>query len=714
MIQAIVKKGKVFPENVPAPIVSPGSLLIKVVNSCISAGTELSNISITGKSLIRRALDQPEEVRSVLNFARQNGIAKTLQRVRGQLDGGKPTGYSLAGVVVGVGEDVKGFEIGDSVGAAGAGIANHAEYVEVPLNLVMKMPPGMDYKYASTVTMGGIAMQGVRRADLRLGETCVIIGAGMLGLLTQQLLQISGVRTIVSDPDQGRLEIANKSGADLVINPLQSHLVDTVDQFTGGYGADAVIFTAATHSSEPLSQAFNLCKRKGRVVLVGVSGMEIKREDIYNKELDFLMSTSYGPGRYDRNYEEKGMDYPFAYVRWTENRNMTEYLRLVHDRKINLDLLIDAVFPIEEVENAFLKLNSQENKPISTLLDYGTSNVNEILEKFSYPRRKFNTSHHLKKVNSEVVQVALVGAGGFAKGMHLPNIKKLAGKFHLRAVMSRTGHSAAAVAQQYGAAYSTTDYDEILRDSEIDLVMICTRHESHAEIAHKALLAGKHVFVEKPLATNKKELDSIVSFYADRNTIKPLLMVGFNRRFSKYAVEIKRHTDKRINPMVIHYRMNAGFISLDHWVHDHGGRVVGEACHIIDLMTFLTGSSIKSVSSEFLTPSNEKYSSADNVSISLKYADGSICHLHYFAVGSKELSKEFMEIHFDGKSIIMDDFKKLTGYGIKVKELSSSFSEKGQFEELKILYDCLRGHKSTWPIELWDLTQTTEASFLVG
>ncbi len=714
MIQAVVRKGKVVAEKVPSPNVSKGSLLIKVVNSCISVGTEFSSVSDTGKSLIKRALEQPEQVRTVLEFARNNGLVKTIARVRGTLDGGKPTGYSIAGVVIGIGEGVKGYEIGDAVAAAGAGIANHAELVDVPVNLTMKMPKGMDFTHASTVTLGGIAMQGVRRSDLRFGEICVVAGAGILGLLAQQMLQLSGIRTIVTDLDNNRLAIAKELGAEMVLNPINDDVVKAVEGLTGGYGADAVLFTAATYSSKPLSQAFKMCKRKGKVVLVGVSGMEIKRGDIYQKELDFLISTSYGPGRYDNNYEGKGLDYPYAYVRWTENRNMTEYLRLVHTGKINIDKLIDATYPIEKVEEAFASLSPKEGvKPIITILDYGKIDTTK-LSGLTLSGKKVSANPKYKKVSKDIIQVALVGAGGFATGMHLPNMKSLSGQFKLKAVVNRTGQKGKAVAQQYGAAYATTDFEEVLNDSDVDLVLISTRHDSHADYALRALQAGKHVFVEKPLAINQEELDSIKSFYEKGTEEKPLLMVGFNRRFSKYAQEIKKHTDKRINPLFIHYRMNAGFIPLDHWVHEDGGRIIGEGCHIIDMMNFLTGSKIKSISSEKLGPNNTRFSADDNRSIVLKYEDGSVCTIHYFAVGSKKMAKEYMEVHFDEKTITMEDYKSLEGFGIKVKNVSSSISQKGQLEELSFLYNTLKGKSKDWPIALWDMVQTTEISFVIA
>lgn len=705
VLQAVVKKGKVLAESVPSPNVSEGSLLIKVVNSCISAGTEMSNVSETGKSLIKRALDQPAEVRNALNFAKENGIMKMIARIRGTLEGGKPTGYSISGVVVAVGKGVNGYSVGDHVAAAGAGIANHAEFVDVPVNLTMPMPKGMDFKLASTVTLGGIAMQGVRRADLNLGEIAVVQGAGILGLLAQQMLQVAGVRTIVVDLDEHRLDIAKRLGAEAVVNPTKEDVVKRVEAISNGYGADAVLFTAATSSSEALSTSFKMCKRKGRVVLVGVSGMEIKRGDMYQKELDFLISTSYGPGRYDDNYEKKGLDYPYGYVRWTENRNMVEYLRLVHNGSLKLDDMVDAVYPIEKVEEAFEVLKTGTHpKPIISILDYGVD-IDLPQESPQTNRVDFTKS----KTDSQIINVALIGTGGFATGMHLPNMSKLSSKYNIRAIVNRTGQKAKAVAEQYGADYATTDVEEVLKDVEVDLIMITTQHGNHGSLTLQGLKAGKHVFVEKPLCVTRQELEEIRTFY-DSTPEPPMLMVGFNRRFSPYAVEIKKAVSQRSSPIMAHYRMNAGYIPLDHWTHEHGGRIVGEACHLIDLMTYLTGSSIESISTEHLSPETGKFSKHDNRNIILKYNDGSVCSIQYFAVGSKKLAKEYLEVHFDEKSIVMEDYKKLKGYGISLKEISSSISKKGQFEELEALYKCLKGD-GKWPISLREMLETTQASF---
>jgi len=703
VIHAVVKKGKVLGETVPAPNVSEGSILIKVVNSCISAGTEMSNVAETGKPLIKRALEQPAEVRNVLNFARENGLRKTLARIRGTLDGGKPTGYSVSGIVIGVGAGVTNFNIGDRVAAAGQGIANHAEYVDVPINLAMHIPKGLDYVDASTVTLGGIAMQGVRRAELNLGEIAVVVGAGVLGLLTAQMLNAAGVRVVVTDIDERRLELASKAGAELTINPTKSNPIDIVNSLSGGYGADAVIFTAATQGNEALSQSFKMCKKKGRVVLVGVSGMEINRGDIYAKELDFLISTSYGPGRYDSTYEDKGVDYPYAYVRWTENRNMTEYLRLLAAEKIQIKDYIDATYPIEQVEEAFDNLKSVSPKPILTILDYGNDvNIQE-------PERLVRISSEPKLEGK--LAVALIGAGTFATGTHLPNLKRKSADIEIRAIVNRTGQKAKAVAEQYGAAYATTNVDEVLSDETIDAVVISTRHASHAKLILDSLKAGKHVLVEKPLCVNREELEEIDAWLIENESSCPVLMVGFNRRFSPLIQEIRNQTKKRSNPMVVQYRMNAGYIPLDHWVHEDGGRIIGEGCHIIDLMTSLTGGKITSISTECITPTNDKYSAQDNRNITLKYDDGSICNIQYFATGNKAISKEYMEIHFDQNSIVMDDYKSVKGYGCKVKSFDLSISNKGHFDELDAFLQGIR--TGAWPIDWWDIKQTTLTTFAI-
>ncbi len=691
-------------EIIPAPLVSDGCILIKVVNSCISAGTELAGVEQSAKSMIQKAKEKPEKIIQAFNMLKSKGINTLVKTVKVASDSISPVGYSISGIVLATGNGVTKFKAGDRVAAAGAGLANHAEFVDVPENLVMKMPQGLDFEKASTVTLGGIALQGVRRADLKLGEFCVVTGSGILGLLSVQFLILSGIRVAVIDLDERRLEIAKELGAEITLNPTKTDIVKDINNWTGGYGSDAVLFTAATSSSEPLSEAFQMCKRKGRVILVGVSGMEINRGDIYPKELDFLVSTSYGPGRYDKQYEEKGLNYPYAYVRWTENRNMEEYLRLLGSKQVDLSLMIEKKYSIDRVTEAYNELQHSDKKPLMVILDYGKINENNISNDLS---RKIIINNNFAK---DKINVAIIGAGAFATSLHLPNLQKLKDKYSIYAIVDRDGLKAKSVAKRFGASIASTSFEDVYQDKNVDLVMICTRHDSHAYLALEGLKAGKHVFLEKPLATTRKDLIEIEDYIISNESV-PILTVGFNRRFSPYIQELKKHTDKRTNTLYMHYRINAGFIPLDAWVHEHGGRIVGEVCHFIDLLTYITGSKVKELSFNKLEPNNNKFTAQDNLSIQLKYEDGSIGVIDYIAVGSKALPKEFLEVHFDEKSIIIDDFKSLKGYGVKLKELSSQEPLKGHLEELDILHDSIK--EKTLPIELNDLFTVTKLTFLL-
>ena len=704
MLQALINKGKVLAQKVPNPVVSKGCVLIKVHHSCISAGTEMSSVKSSDASIVDRIIKNPEYIKKGINYLKEEGVKQLIEKVKGSSTIGSPTGYSVSGTVVEIGEGVTNFAVGEKVAAAGAGIANHSEFVDVPVNLVMRVPQNLDLKLASTVTLGGIAMQGVRRSNVTFGEFVVVVGAGILGLITIQLLKLSGVRVISIDLDDNRLNLAKEYGSELVINPNHQNSIEIIENYTSGFGADAVIFTAATNSSSALSDSFKMLKKKGRLILVGVVGMDIKREDIYVKELDFQISTSYGPGRYDRNYEEKGLDYPYSYVRWTENRNMSEYLRLLSTNQVNIDKMINASFPIEKVGDAYDFLMSSTPRPLMVLLEYKHREQDEKLI-FVSP---------VAKIKNDKIKVAIVGTGSFATGMHLPNLKKLNHKFEIHAICSRTPSKAQSVALQYNAKYSTANIDEILNDAEVDLIMICTRHDSHAELVIKSLKSGKNVFVEKPLAISQSELDKIKFFYEENNSNAPSLFVGYNRRFSKYLKEIESVTNNRIGPLFINYRMNAGFAPNDSWIHDDGGRIIGEACHIIDVMNFLTKSKILSISCESFSDIDSKYSSKDNKSFILKYEDGSVCTVGYFSCGNKSVSKELLEVHFDGNSIVMDDYKSLKSYGVKINEISTANSQKGQLEELEDVYEYLSGKTSQMPIELEDLFQTTEISFLLS
>lgn len=703
MKQVLIKKGKATIEDIPAPMVDVANVLIKVAYSCISAGTEMMGIKSSGQTIIQRALRQPQNIKKGLNLIKQKGILETKNILKSTFESSSPTGYSASGTVVEVGVQVKDIKVGDKVACAGAGYANHAEYIEVPKNLVVKMPKDLSFKEASTVTLGSIAIQGIRRAEVKLGENIAIIGMGILGQLVSQIVTAAGARVIAIDLDDRRLAIAQTNGAKYILNPNKENIVNETIKITESYGVDSVIITAATSSNEPLAQAFQMCRKKGRVILVGVVGMEINREDIYKKELDFYISTSYGPGRYDPNYEEKGIDYPYHYVRWTENRNMQEYLKMLSERKIKLDNIIEKVYKIEEAALAYQEFEKEENKPLIVLLKYRQDLENKI-------NRKVEVNSQFK-LKTDKIKVALIGAGNFAKVTHLPNLEKLNNFYDIYAIMSRTGSNATSIARQYKTKYATTDYQEILNDPDVNMVMICTRHNLHAQYSIEAMKKGKVVFVEKPMALNEKGTEEV--FKTIQETGMPYL-VGFNRRFSKYAVEIKKHIKKRINPMIINYHMNAGYISLDHWVHteEGGGRIIGEGCHIFDLFNYFVDAEINSISVNSINPKTKNVSSRDNLIVTLKYKEGSICTLTYTALGDKSYPKETLEIYFDNKIITMNDYKELKGYGIKMANINSKFSEKGHYEELIIFSQAIKDG-TKYPIPLWQIEQATQIAFSV-
>lgn len=659
MKQVLMKQGNVSVEEVPAPTPEPGYKIVRVSHSCISTGTELSGMKQAAMPLWKRALTQPDKVKKALTMLATKGFSKTKSIIQGKLTSGSPSGYSAAGMILGTQQ---------RVACAGAQFANHAEIIQVPDNLIVPIPQHLDFAEASTVALGAIALQGVRRAQPTLGETFVVIGLGFLGQVTGQILQANGCRVFGMDLDPNRVALAESFG-------IENRPVGDVD---------GVIITAATASSEVISTAFKLCRKKGRVVLVGDVGLHLKRSDFYQKELDFLVSTSYGPGRYDDRYEEKGFDYPIGYVRWTENRNMEEYLRLLAEKKVRIAPFIHSIFPVDRVAEAYKSLSETEPKPLLALLSYAQDG--EI--------KKVIPNPHARPVLKSQIQIALIGAGGFAKEMHLPNMQSLK-QYNLRAVVSRSGHNAKAVAKQFEAGYATTDYREVLKDPDVDAVLIATRHNLHANMTLEALRAGKHVLVEKPLAINQGELKQILDFYSTTPDA-PLLLTGFNRRFSKQAEAIHRVVEKRGGPMAINYRMNAGYIPLEHWVHgeEGGGRNIGEACHIYDLFTYLTGAEVTLVEAQSI--------SRDNFIATMTFHDGSIASLTYTSLGSKEHPKEQMEVFVEGKVLVLNDYK----------SPSSQIPEKGQKEELIAFANAIQEGEH-WPIPLWQQAQAMEIAFQV-
>lgn len=705
MKQVLIRGGQAWTTDVPAPRVGAGNILVRVEKSCISVGTELAGLRMSGLPLYQRARKQPDNVKRVLAMIKEQGFSATLDRVRGKLAAGSATGYSAAGYVVATGSDVEGFAIGDRVACAGAGIANHAECIDVPVNLAVRVPRGVNLEEASTVTLGAIALQGVRRTAPTLGETIVVVGLGILGQLTAQMLRANGCRVIGVDIDAGRIALARVNGMPLGIDASVEDYVDRVNLLTAGFGADAVVVTAASASSEIINEAMRAARKKGRIVLVGDVGLAINRADIYPKELDFLVSTSYGPGRYDPHYEEGGADYPLPYVRWTENRNMQAYLDLVGGRQVVLGNLITESFDVDHADAAYASLERTGSRPLMVLLNYPQRAQQAPEGRVALPPPK-------TKPHNGALRVGLIGASSFAQGMHLPNMQQLRDRFTLRAVMSRTGANARAVGQQHGASYCTTDVDELLADREIDLVMITTRHDQHGAVVLRALQAGKHVFVEKPLTLDPADLDRIEAFYAE-NPQGPLLMVGYNRRFSPAIAHLMPALAQRTTPVLVNYRMNAGFIARDSWVQgpEGGGRNLGEACHIYDLFSALVSDvPERRVMAQAVQPTNVRWCRSDNFVATISYSDGSVCTLTYAAQGDKAHPKERMDVYADGRVLSIDDYKLASVSSSRGKPWVSASSQKGQFEELVALSDALRSG-GPWPIPLASLLRTSRISF---
>lgn len=709
MKQVLIKQGQAIVEEVPAPRAEKGSVLVRVDHSCISIGTEMSGVRASAVPLWKKALQNPEKVLKVFEMVATQGVDKTRAVVEGKLQSGDPTGYSVAGSVIAVGEGVTDIAPGQRVACAGAQSAHHAEVVRVPRNLTVPVPETVSLAHASTVTLGAIAMQGVRRANPTLGETFVVVGLGILGQLTVQMLKANGCRVVGTDLDRDRIALAERLGCDIALTPEDGDAIQRVTRLTDGYGADGVIITAAAQTSEIVSTAFQMCRRKGRVVLVGDVGLDLKRADIYQKELDFLVSTSYGPGRYDANYEEHGLDYPISYVRWTENRNMQEYLQLIADGKIDLDAMISRVYPIDEAGQAYADIKSGAGKPLMVLLHYPVGADEELAHSVPNP--------YGEKGRPGAVRIGLVGAGGFAKGMHLPNIKAQPDLLTLQAVSTRTGHNAKATAQQYGAAYGTTDDEQVINDPDVDAVLIATRHDLHSELTLKALAAGKHVLVEKPLGISAEEVQRVVSFYREAEASgkkPPILLTGFNRRFSPFGLRLKQLVDGRTDPMTIVYRMNAGYIPLDHWVHgpEGGGRNIGEACHIYDLFTYLTGARLKSTTAAAITPTSGTYGRNDNFSATFAFEDGSVATLVYTALGSSDYPKEQAEVFCDGKVYVLDDYKALRVIGSPAAGVEVKLTDKGQAHEIAEFSRAIRDG-GEWPIPLWQQEQAMRMAFEV-
>jgi len=629
-------------------------------------------------------------------------------QIETKLSSGEPTGYSAAGIVLEVGAGVGDFRSGDRVACAGAQCAYHAEVIRVPRNLAVPIPDELGFEDASTVTLGAIALQGVRRAQPTLGETFVVIGLGILGQLAVQILRANGCRVIGTDLDPQRVQLARTLGMDVGLPVDGEPDIEEMARLTDGIGADGVIITAATSSDAVMSAAFQMCRKKGRVVLVGDVGLHLNRADFYAKELDFFISSSYGPGRYDRIYEEQGLDYPVAFVRWTENRNMAEYLHLLMEKKVLVAPLVSATYALDQAPAAYEPLR-HGSRPLIVLLSYTSARENGIQDRVI---RNLRT----KPTAGGRVRVAVIGAGSFAKGTHLPLIRELRKDYHLQAVVSRTGHNAAVAARQFGASYATTDYAQVLSDPDVDAVLIATRHHLHAAMTLQAIEKGKHALVEKPLALERAELEAIRNFFDALPNARqaPVLLTGFNRRFSPFSTRIKELVDRRTNPMIMNYRMNAGYIPLDHWVHteEGGGRNRGEACHIYDLFTYLTDSRVSAVEAQALAPATGYYGRSDNFVATLRFADGSVATLTYTALGPRDYPKEQLEVFVDGKALALEDYRRLRVAGARRGGMSSRLPEKGHRHQLLAFARTVR-EGGEWPNPLWQQLQATDIALAV-
>lgn len=681
MKQVLIKDGNITVEDVPAPEVQPGCILVQTSHSCISSGTELSVLRDRVTPLWRKAMNKPEKIIKVLEMAQRDGLRKTWNAVDQKLNAPMPMGYSAAGSVVAVGDGVHEFQVGDLVACGGAQCAFHAEVLCVPVNLAVKVPPETDNAAASTVALGAIALQGVRRLQPTLGETFVVFGLGILGQIAGQILRANGCRVIGIDLDEARLKMAREWGAHEVLSGREANIAARVTALTEGVGADGVLITASGSAPELISQSFQSCRRKGRVVLVGDVPLDLNRADMFEKELDFLISTSYGPGRYDQRFEEHGQDYPIGYVRWTETRNMSAYLQLVNDGQVKLTSLLEKRFPLPQAAQAFKDI--AESGHMTALLEY-PDNKN--------PTRTISLRAPLSGAN-QGLRLAVVGAGSFTRAMHAPILKSLQKDIEVRAVVSRQGHSARSAADLLGAAVASTDYAEVLRDPGINAVFIATRHDLHAEFALMALKAGKHVFLEKPLALTSGELQSLRQQSLE-SAGKALLFTGFNRRFSPAAVEIRQRLRNRKSPVMIQYTMNAGFLPREHWVHgpEGGGRNLGEACHVYDLFAYWAGASgLASVSAEFLNPSQGPFLSSDNFSAAIRFKDGSVATLLYTSMGNPKHPKESCTLFCDGWIAQLNDYKELRIQPAGGADKTIECSSKGHEEEWRAFLSLTRG-----------------------
>lgn len=690
--------------DVPAPLLGDGMILVQNYYSVVSAGTEGATVRSARKNLIAKALDRPKDVKATLELMKRQGPVQAYRAVMKKLDAYSPLGYSSAGKVIDVAPGVSGFAVGDYVACAGVGYASHAEIVAVPVNLCVKLRPDADMRAAAYNSLGAIALQGVRQADLKLGEKCAVVGLGIVGILACQLLEASGVETFGIDLDPRAVEKARELGFNAQLRQTPG-LENEALNVANGIGFDAVIIAAATSSLDPINLAGKILRKKGRVVVLGdvPTGFD-RNPEFYPKELELRMSCSYGPGRYDLNYEEKGIDYPFGYVRWTENRNMQAFQELAYKGKIAVDSLTTHVFSLDDAPQAYDMILKRAEYFLGVLLKYDETKA---------PKRVDVNLRDSSPVDAHKGKIgyAFVGAGSYAQGSLLPNMPQ-GDLCEPIAILTKSGVSALRVAEKFHFQRVAKDIDDVLDDPNVDLVMIATRHDLHAKLLMRALKKKKRVFVEKPLCLTLDEFLEIRSLFASLGAENaPKIMLGFNRRFSPYSRYLKEALNPNL-PMAISYRVNAGAIPLNSWIQDPvlgGGRILGEACHFVDYVSWLSGSAPAAVSAVAIPDPNALN---DVVEIQIKMANGSIAFIGYYANGSKSLSKERIEVFQGGLSAVVDDFKRIDIYASDGKiKTRKGVQNKGQATMLdSYVRDLKEGRDTIPPAEIF---QNTLATFAV-
>jgi predicted dehydrogenase/threonine dehydrogenase-like Zn-dependent dehydrogenase len=685
-----LKSGDTVLEDVPAPIIKHGSVLIRTHRSLVSLGTERMLVEFGKANYLEKARQQPEKVKQVLDKIKADGLRPTLEAVFRKLGEPLPLGYCNVGEVIAVGTGVTDFKVGDRVASNG----HHAEVVNVPQNLVAKIPDGVNYDQAAFTVIGAIGLQGIRLIAPTFGETVVVTGLGLIGLISGQLLLANGCRVIGLDFDQSKIDLARSFGIEAYNTADGTNPVSLIESLTNGIGADGVLITASTKSNDVIAQAAGMCRKKGRIVLVGVIGLDINRSDFFKKELSFQVSCSYGPGRYDENYEEKGQDYPIGYVRWTEKRNFEAILSALDKGQLKVESMITETVDLVDYNKIYSNMSG--SKSIASLLKYDVSTQNMALNT--------NIAIQTTSFSNQKGVIGIIGAGNFTGSTILPALKKL--NAPVKYIASSKGLSGTTLAKKFGVSQSTTDYKNILQDNEVDAVIITTRHNAHAAQVIESLQAGKHVFVEKPLALNFEDLTEIEKAVQISGKV---LTVGFNRRFSPFSADAKKQIGAADVPIHVICTMNAGFIPPEVWVQDMkvgGGRIIGEACHLVDLITFFTGSMVVSVVMNAMGTNPAE--NTDNASILLKYKNGSTGVINYFSNGSKAYSKERVEIYSQNRTIIIDNFRRSEYYGFKSSGMKKT-QDKGHQEQFRLFMERLQsGGNPIIPFE--EILNTSKAS----